>query len=860
MSANALPYPGPRRTTSSAALIGWQVAAVVLALACAALGLVIGQAYPIQPTVATILFGACFVFAALRPSWSLVGMLALIPVLAFAPRTGWLLAEEFDLLVLATAGGSYAAWAIRSLSRTWTPSTPSSERPRVSLVSAVLIALFLFSSVVALMRGIDAGGGYRFDWFQNYDDPLNALRVFKSFFWAVLLLPIVVWEARRPQGLDRIALGLTAALALGALAVIRERYAFVGLLDFSDDYRATGSFWEMHIGGAALDGFLALTIPFAIREALRGGTRERFAAAFVVLAMGAYAALVTFSRGVYAAVPLSLLVLVALLHWQRPRVQRIALWPLVLKGLVLVVAVAIGSIVVFRAGGYRAALAVFTLFAATLLVESTSRRSTMATWIRGAVVGVVVAGAAAALATVVWKGPYLAFACAAAAFGATTWLSDRDPSGRWPLLSFASYVWIALAAWHVAGYWGGSAALRDCVIVTALVVAFALASRLAPRPLWPTERRRQLATLGAVAVVAGSVVVFIAGAYMGGRISSVGSDLGGRISHWQEGVGRLRGTHDWLLGKGLGRFPATSLFEAPESEFPGTFHLARRDGETFLALSGPRIKYLGFGEAFRLSQRVELQPGARYRVHIDVRAANDATLHVEICEKQLLYHAQCAIAQVPVKGSLEGWQRRDIELDASGFSKGSLLVSRPVFFAVAVANAGGSIEIRRIRMIGPGGIDTIENGDFADRTARWFSSSDKWHLPFHIKNLALNVLFEQGVVGLALFTLLVGGALLRVVVGRARNHPDAPFIAASLVGFLGVGAFDTLLDMPRVAFMFFFVVMLALVVRNPALRGATPDAVPTATTTPGGATAPDLDAAAARAERRRTAFGDRRTR
>ena len=60
-----------------------------------------------------------------------------------------------------------------------------------------------------------------------------------------------------------------------ALSVLWERLAFTDLLNFSSDYRVTGLFWEMHIGGAALDGFLALTVPFVARDLVRAPRWKR---------------------------------------------------------------------------------------------------------------------------------------------------------------------------------------------------------------------------------------------------------------------------------------------------------------------------------------------------------------------------------------------------------------------------------------------------------------------------------------------------------------------------------------------------------------------------------------------------------
>ena len=80
------------------------------------------------------------------------------------------------------------------------------------------------------------------------------------------------WYSQYPDEIMRAgSIGMVTATVglLGvALATLWERLAFTGLLNLSTDYRTTALFWEMHVGGAALDGFLALTVPFALREVL----------------------------------------------------------------------------------------------------------------------------------------------------------------------------------------------------------------------------------------------------------------------------------------------------------------------------------------------------------------------------------------------------------------------------------------------------------------------------------------------------------------------------------------------------------------------------------------------------------------
>ena len=108
--------------------------------------------------------------------------------------------------------------------------------------------------------------------------------------------------------------------------------------------------------------------------------------------------------------------------------------------------------------------------------------------------------------------------------------------------------------------------------------------------------------------------------------------------------------------------------------------------------------------------------------------------------------------------------------------------------------------------------------------------------------------------------MLVIASLVRTAVGPARRHPDAPFVAAAVLGFLAVGAFDSLLDVPRVAFVFYLVLLTGLLLRPPRPpRVAFKPSAAVATEPVAAAVDPDVAAreAAARAERRRNAFGKR---
>jgi hypothetical protein len=841
----------PAGRPSSAAL---RAAGATVAIVCVGAGLVIAGAYPIMPFAVMAIFVAWTACATLRFSLALPGLVALVPAIGFATWTGWLTVEEVDLLVLATCAGGYAAIAIGlSMPVAGEPR----HRPKLSIFAISLLGLFFASTVVALVRGIDAAGGLRldlFDWSAGYDSPQNSLRIFKSFAFALLIAPLLIGELRKPGGFDRFGTGMTMALGLGALIVLQERLAFVGLLDFSQDYRVTGGFWEMHVGGAALDGFLALTLPFAIREALRHPNHARFVGAGIVLALATYACLVTFSRGVYAAIPVSLAVLFVLLARRRLRFDRGAVWVLLAKALVFAVVIAICGFIVFRSGGYRAVLASFIVLAAAIPVDAALRRLNLPTAVAAVVAAIALAAGGLLVGSVLPKGPYLIFALAFFATAAAVVHAERSTLPSSGAYVVGAWLWLAAAAADVARFWGGSAALHDSAVMLSGFVVLVLAASRLPKSIWPQQRREQIATVGIAAMVLGTVAVFAAGAYMGGRFSESRDDLTARLAHWTGGIGRLHGPLDWSFGKGLGRFPATSLFESSDGTRPGGYEIARRNGETFLALSPSSMRYVGFGELFRVSQRVVVRPNTRYVAHVTARTDTPTDLHIELCEKQLLYDGGCRVIDRHMPTDKTSWHEFAFNFDSGAMGSMNGFAQRPAFLAIASSNPGAILEVKRVRLVTPDGTDIVANGRFTNGTTRWFSSSDRFHLPWHIKNIVLDVLFDQGMFGLALFALLVGGAVLRTAFGRAYRHPEAPFVAAAIVGYVVVGAFDSLLDVPRVALLFYLVVITGLALRNP--RAAVPAKVVVAP--PIAPAAPVNDEAAERALRRQRAFGTRK--
>ncbi len=822
------------RTTRRAAHFRWPAA--VLALLVAALGLCLVMHYPLAPWAASLIFVACCASFFVWPDSWLVTIPLLLPLTGFAPWTGWITFEELDLLVLAAAAGGYArlAWPTRG-------TQSASRQPRRSLLVSFLLLLFAVSLLISMLRGFTHAGGFSFGWYQGYHEPMNSVRVAKSFFLALLMLPL--WraaEARRgSQAATRLTLGLMLGLLGASLATIWERVAFVDLLNFSTDYRTTGLFWEMHVGGAALDGFLTLLMPFALRDLFVPHTTRRWACGVACLALGVYACLTTFSRGVYLAVPGGLVVTVLLgalntaRRWPRGgAAPDTATVPQSNLGMRAVLWVLFGMAVLqtFPSSGYRGLLSLLGVAAVAMPLAGVLRRFKLVDWILGVAAGVLLTLALWAGSMIGSKGPYIGYAaCLLLTLGLL--FAERNvapvPGNRVRVglaahLTLGGYLAVLMGAALVAKHWGYAAGGAAMQPVVAGFLLLSLACVASPKALWPADVRWQVNTWAGLAVVAGIVSVVGGGAYLSERFSTTSSDMDTRIAHWREGWNVLSGPLDLLLGKGLGRYPASYYLTGKAADHPGDYRLQNQEDNNYLVLAGGRQRYMSWGDILRVSQRIRTPKGP-LTVSLRVRTARQTGVHLEVCEKHLLYNGACVVGHVNVKGMANVWQTLRVPLVGQALGNSDWYAPRLVAFSIATDTALGLVDVDNIELLGPDGRELLDNGDFSDNLKRWFFSSDHNHLPWHIKNLFMNVLFDQGWLGVLLFVSLLLAALWRVSFGTAKYHPLAPAIGGGLVGFVLVGLFDSLVDVPRLAFVFYLVLLLGLTVGRTAARGPLPE-------------------------------------
>jgi len=226
-----------------------------------------------------------------RPNLWMVCVLAFLPLLDLTPWSGRLFWTDFDTLLLVTLAVGYLR-------------LPLFAGPAAILPAAakVLLTLFGIAALIGLVNGLLPLAPIDLNSFSHYTSPYNALRAVKPLVFALAFLPLLLLEwGDRGGAAHRLAIGATLGVLGELIVVLWERVTFPGLFNFETDYRITGSFPGMHVGGAQIEAYLATALPFV---ALWAWQRRRIWVTVVaagLYGLGAYAVMVTFARGGQAA-------------------------------------------------------------------------------------------------------------------------------------------------------------------------------------------------------------------------------------------------------------------------------------------------------------------------------------------------------------------------------------------------------------------------------------------------------------------------------------------------------------------------------------------------------------------------------
>jgi hypothetical protein len=351
--------------------------------------------------------------------------------------------------------------------------------------------------------------------------------------------------------------------------------------------------------------------------------------------------------------------------------------------------------------------------------------------------------------------------------------------------------------------------------VAALAVMSAAVVRRASR-----DRRWNPRGAAAIVLLAGAglavLVTSLAGPFMTARIAATRGEATTREQHWARAIGMMdKDVVTTLFGMGLGSFPRTFLFKNPDTS-SATFRYARERGNEFLRL--------GSGRPLYLDQRVTIESGQRYTLALDMRSADGhPRLVATLCEKSVQSSFRCAVANLqPQAGAAAGWDRYEARFDAGAIGSGPWLLRRPVALSLSNGGPASVIDVDNVQLLDRSGQNLIINGDFSDGGAHWYFSADD-HLPWHIFDLGVQVLFEQGWAGVIALTTMLVLSLRQLARQAWRGEYFCAALLAGLAGSLMIGVTESLFDGPRVATLFFLLLFLGLP-RRPG--SGSPDAGP----------------------------------
>lgn len=678
----------------------------------------------------------------------------LLPVLEKGTWTGNILFGEYDILFLLVV--CFLFWNKK----------PSGYRFKHELFFFFVLFWFLLCSAIGFS---DYTAMYSVD--DIYQGPFNSVRVGKGFVAAWL-----IWYLSRDELITDarttsmwLGSGVLCGLFLLALAVLWERHVFsvmlnggdiyallAAILDFSDRYRVTGLFSGMHVGGTALDGYLVSVLPLVFYILIRQKSRLSAVTAISVFGLGVYCILVTFTRMTIASFSFSFLVsaLMFFLYKQKHESRRALAGHSVAYFMVFVAVIPVLAYLQKQAG-YQA-------FASGILVF---------------------------------------FAAVAACY-------YRKPD---------ILLGVGLVAVFLCGAYGINDSIRDsqwhqdtsamAALIKALTTSAVLTVLGALTGKWLASDGLKWQVLGLPAMVGAGLLIVIVGmgsAHMASRMQTVSADLQTRKAHWSDVIDSAQPDSIWrtFWGFGMGSMPKL-YYQSHFDKMPlPSYRWSTNDSKTVLEI--------GKGD-FPYYQKLVLEPGTNYTLSAMIKYETEGgRLGLAICRRHILYSEewQPGCVYYPHRELAAGWQRLEWTFNSADLGGNGWLDWPPTLH---IRNYGDSVvAIDSVRITDSSGTQIVKNPDFDDKLKHWFWGSDFEHLPWHSKQIFVQIWLEQGWIGLLLFGLLIIlGISHQYTLFRAGESIPIALIP-SVLAILGLGLTDSFIDEPQTALMTFGVLFAAL--------------------------------------------------
>ncbi len=373
-------------------------------------------------------------------------------------------------------------------------------------------------------------------------------------------------------------------------------------------------------------------------------------------------------------------------------------------------------------------------------------------------------------------------------------IKDPDHKRRWlsGLILFVVSIYTLLVTFSRGGYLGFC--VTFLVLLLSLLIGFKKSTLFNKQHLLPLLLLA-ISLLIALPVLRGSMIQQ--------RFNAFHQDQSSRSAHWQNALSmRDNDLETSLFGMGLGSFPRTFFWLNNENSKPASYEIITEKDQTYLRLSG--------GDALFFGQYIAVKAHTAYRLLLDLRSKKlGLNLSTSLCEKSLQYSLRCSTALI---SSSSEWQQLEQVIDSHDLGEpvAAGLLKRPIQLSFYNGNGVGQpLDIAQVQLLNPEGINLMENGDFSHNTDFWLFTTEK-HNPWHIFNLWVHLLFDQGWLGLCVFILLFALAIYRCCRLLPQQAIYSSILLSAFSGFLIVGWVDSPFDAPRLTLLFFLLLFFAL--------------------------------------------------
>ena len=358
---------------------------------------------------------------------------------------------------------------------------------------------------------------------------------------------------------------------------------------------------------------------------------------------------------------------------------------------------------------------------------------------------------------------------------------------------------------------------RSPVIAVGLGYGVGLLALLVTR----SHRRRAAGALAIGLTIVGATIALalplLSQTSIGQRFSESTQDAGIRLHHWRYDLAlRDRTLFADLFGMGVGSFPAIHQERSIVEPRATIARFVSTAGEHYLSL-WPDID-LYMEQIATAAQNSDYQFSMRFRT-----SEPHAFFTVLWCEVWMLTSENCSKNDVNLHALPGQWQTWTTTIHTGPVGTGRHVAglffersTKLVFFTGNAKTYG--VDVTDLSLKDAQGRELLQNGDFAQGADHWFWSEDN-HWQWHTANLAVNILFDQGWLGLIAVAVLLGLSMARLAASIGRGDALSAVYLASIIAFIVTGVTVSTFDQPRLALALY---LLCFAVLIPDFGGSEP--------------------------------------